>query len=844
MLHLNLDLVTLVSLMRSDRWLKYYMQPQRTISPLELTRIADLALADQLYYQPYPQRKEDRRAAFEHLQLDFSQNNWLDLGYLQKLKTHFLHWQGNYMEVKPQVLHSWSALIAKVDPVWLLASAYADLIQNHNITPKQLASLSSSQCPSALPKAFSGKEYADNHVHMGGHGNHALSLYDCSIYQIKNNPKNPVAWPELPEFTLFRSGACNFNNLPSLLGCQMYYLAGEIFALLAHDDQDNWPTWEMPDLWQRKFHQIMPLIQQQTLSDSPAQALLLLSFDSCINISHRWLLLTTALIWQDRYNNPSCQWQYCLRAYINACHILRSGIISSGVGLGNFVEHFSFSIRRGLSQQLDYKQHALQSDSGKHVFREFKVSPDIVKKNKLGQLAIYLHKHQRENNCHLAIHFSRSLKHPHSGIHNEYQSKRHDLLKNVRRLQKCMFSTDLQHTELSSLGLYDNETLTPLPVTADLFNLVRGIDVAGNENDTPIEVFAPAIRVLRASQKGTDSPLYNHRRQMHLTIHAGEDYSHLVCGLRSIDETVTFCAYQQGDRLGHALALGVDVKLWAQRQQRIYLTAGKHLDNLVWCHAQAIKIIKTNSFFYAAIPLLEQKIASWSTYIYDEPFSPTMLYQAWLLRRNWPNDMLGDELSMWQPDHHFIKNTKNQKIVDLWRRHVGDEQFAEQTPKLHKVVIVHLSHSKYIEEESLSTTQDKDTISPIELDLITAIQDMLIEEYATKQLILEVCPTSNIYIGRFDSYHEHPIFRWYPPKKEWLQNGQPFNKFGLRHGAINVCINTDDAGLMPTTIENEHQLLKESAIHDHSISSESAERWIDKIRQIGIDIFKSSHLNT
>jgi hypothetical protein len=66
------------------------------------------------------------------------------------------------------------------------------------------------------------------------------------------------------------------------------------------------------------------------------------------------------------------------------------------------------------------------------------------------------------------------------------------------------------------------------------------------------------------------------------------------------------------------------------------------------------------------------------------------------------------------------------------------------------------------------------------------------------------------------------------------------NRYGLRAGPINVCINTDDAGLFPTTIANEHRVIKETAIKCFATTELSAEKWIGKIRQLGIDEFNKN----
>ena len=44
------------------------------------------------------------------------------------------------------------------------------------------------------------------------------------------------------------------------------------------------------------------------------------------------------------------------------------------------------------------------------------------------------------------------------------------------------------------------------------------------------------------------------------------------------------------------------------------------------------------------------------------------------------------------------------------------------------------------------------------VDLIEAVQDYLIELYSQKCLVIEACPTSNVYIAALKDYASHPIF--------------------------------------------------------------------------------------
>ena len=315
---------------------------------------------------------------------------------------------------------------------------------------------------------------------------------------------------------------------------------------------------------------------------------------------------------------------------------------------------------------------------------------------------------------------------------------------------------------------------------------------------------------------------------------------------------MTPCFCQTGDRIGHALALGVDVKQWALRQQRAYVNVVSHLDNLVWAYHHGLELIKKAPQFYWVLPVLQQKISHWSSFVYDKPCEPHVLYQAWKLRRNCPlqhdtqkKSKLA-ETKEWLPDiNHF---DSKQEAVKLWQAYL---QSLDLTPlskcecgqctankyecaKKRKIISVYLGDNPppFINGEL------SEVVDSAELDFYEALQDHLMECYSDKGIVLEACPTSNVYIGRFKCYSEHPLYRWYPADEKLLVKGEHFNRFGLRKNPISLCVNTDDAGLFPTTIENEHRILKETAIEHYNVGSETAERWIDRLRKIGVENFR------
>lgn len=75
-----------------------------------------------------------------------------------------------------------------------------------------------------------------------------------------------------------------------------------------------------------------------------------------------------------------------------------------------------------------------------------------------------------------------------------------------------------------------------------------------------------------------------------ITYHVGEDFLDIIDGLRAIDEAMCFLNMRCGDRLGHALALGVDPQEWYDSKSGyILIPQMDYLDNLVWLYAKIRK---------------------------------------------------------------------------------------------------------------------------------------------------------------------------------------------------------------------------------------------------------------
>ncbi len=422
---------------------------------------------------------------------------------------------------------------------------------------------------------------------------------------------------------------------------------------------------------------------------------------------------------------------------------------------------------------------------------------------------------------------------------------------------------------------------------------VRGLDVAGDENLWKIEVFAPMLRWLRRGLRPLPADALP-TLGFHLSVHAGEDYAHPASGMRHIDETVQFCEMRDGDRLGHALALGIEPAQWAERQGDMLLPVDEHLDNLVWLWHYACELSSRLPLAAQVLPGLARRVARFVRHLpwlngdatpllharegappassANLVVEPDTLWRAWRLRRNCYEQLclaaglielegaVSDSiLALATPDWRLLNKAGQAcALPDTSGHSQPGAALLPATLYLKREAWLALPDSEraplkkvrvrageplsaaalHHDDPEQGPLQDHD--SPAELEFMHALQDYLMDQYDRQGLLIEANPTSNVYIARLQGYHEHPIFRWAPPDESVLRAGAEYNRHGLRRGPMRVLVNTDDPGIMPTTLRTEYALLREAAI-DLGISRTVAETWLERLRELGVDQFLRNH---
>ena len=347
---------------------------------------------------------------------------------------------------------------------------------------------------------------------------------------------------------------------------------------------------------------------------------------------------------------------------------------------------------------------------------------------------------------------------------------REKLLKRIRLVvsySKSDFQHDDKNNELKALtNTYEDilQRMLKYKTLQDKEFSIVGVDFTGSDEKARPEVYAQLVRYARRHQKMS---------LKQFTYHAGEDFYDLMDGIRTIDEVLRYLKWDEHCRIGHALALGTNpMHYYELRGWNVIATRQVLLDNLVWfiqmCGVIGYRIGKVQR------KEIEDKIQSLYVEIgYSENFDLDKYTDSMKLRGDHPIGAgRAEGLSLFA-----------QTALDDDASLVALRRDAEVSTMFHEYY-----NDKNIRREGGALTFWK---MPREIvGAVSRIQKHLLQEIATKKIAIETCPTSNYMIGYFDKYIDLPLFTFL----EQLPDNA-------------ISINTDDKGIIATSIENEYALI-------------------------------------
>ncbi len=432
-------------------------------------------------------------------------------------------------------------------------------------------------------------------------------------------------------------------------------------------------------------------------------------------------------------------------------------------------------------------------------------------------------------------------------IKQEPEEARREQEKQLRERVRGRVRHELYRRKIrnEAFGLF-HQLQTPHPMVP----FIVGIDAANVELTTPPELLAPAFRFLRDTPiEGRGRLSYRLRfrverevldllekRRLGVTYHVGEDFRHLLSGLRAIHELIAFMALQPGDRLGHAIALALDPEVWAaQVGYQAVLLKQEWLDTLVWVH----HFLGPGDDTVGALGV-EDMIQYLSWYIYRRPrlseqasgkagghhdLSPLMLWDAWRLRQLDPLLLSVD---------HLLADKENVfpgpiPVGAAPRRWLATQQkiYAQVSEEIGSYSAFHIL-DRYWRDPGVwrrgheITTVDMSSQRALWMQIARKAQSRLRELVRHRQLVIETNPTCNRMIGPMARLSDHHIFNL------------TLNENGKLARDVITTVNTDNPGVINTSLAHEYYLLGEILLQ-RGIPEGDVVAWLDWLRQNGHD---------
>lgn len=315
-----------------------------------------------------------------------------------------------------------------------------------------------------------------------------------------------------------------------------------------------------------------------------------------------------------------------------------------------------------------------------------------------------------------------------------------------------------------------------------LSHFFRGLDVASQERAIPNWVFAPVFREFRKRVNPRNISDRRSFQQLHLTAHLGEDFVHPISGLRRIHEGLEYFELESRDRIGHAIALGLDIEKWAERYGKRTIPLDEYLDDLAWewwlynfrkepADDNTIRFLE-NEFLRNTNEILN----SWQCEAHRLDSAVNLREWAGAYHLRHDEDALID-LKVLTREKGQLRTCKTRLQLDF-DRIAGTKKVLESylyCEKLWRAIEFSDDVEVTIDERYVKRAQD--------------IQEWLQNRFNGKGLIAEACPTANVVIAKLGSYANHPAFQFDDPRT------------GV--DKVRFTVNADNPLTFNTTVEDE-----------------------------------------
>lgn len=333
-----------------------------------------------------------------------------------------------------------------------------------------------------------------------------------------------------------------------------------------------------------------------------------------------------------------------------------------------------------------------------------------------------------------------------------------------------------------------------------LLRWLRGVDGAANELHAPPEVFASVFR--QAERAGLSNRSF----------HVGEDFPHLLTGLRHMFDALVLLNLRDGARIGHGTALGIDPNLWLARMPTtLHVRCGDRLLDLL----AAWQLLRELPDCLMQAYQVELELNALLPKVFATPISPKLFERA----MKWRGLHMGFLASI---QRRLKWNWASASLADTLREEARMVAAAkdEDSDALGVLWTWQNDNGLWKKSEALIPVETSDLLFTSELYL--RLQQTLMKQIADRRVVVETLPSSNVRISQYESFDEHHAMRWMGVAGFTRPGDVP----------IMVSLGSDDPGIFAGNLKGEFYQLY-AVLRKHGLSDSDALRHVATINERG-----------
>ena len=297
---------------------------------------------------------------------------------------------------------------------------------------------------------------------------------------------------------------------------------------------------------------------------------------------------------------------------------------------------------------------------------------------------------------------------------------------NNEKIYSKLLNNYISQVGALNIKLKENETW---------YYLFRGLDCCNLERSVPNWIIGWVYNIYKAY---IQAPIdRNEKRTSRCTIHAGEDYIWPIQGLRYIDECLHFL--DDKDRIGHAIALGIEYTEWLENKTILRTNYRDLLDDLYW-------ILSVTSDEETK-KKLEKCVNTYRTKAKNEIIDI-------------PNELSEDNVEYLVQAYtmrYKYEEIENMQIQELNEGIFIDKIEDSSREKFEKLYVDYLHNGFKLSEKGVIVSHE---ILEVCQKIFPKLQEYVLSKIKKKRICIEICPTSNILVGALaPDFSQHPFFK-------------------------------------------------------------------------------------